>query len=127
MPHIWEHRHSYYCEMQNYRARPDEGCTQEFDCWAEFIAEWGDSDEDMNLLFRWDWMPATDEDGDDIKPMTGDGGELRLCFMMQRKGDYRCVVVHGMKNSDEQAVIAYLQPLAEHMRNLWSPLLTAAP
>lgn len=123
MTHLWEHKHDYYCEMQNYRASASDGCAQSFECWADFIAEWADVDADYNLLFRWDWMAATDDIGEQITPLTGNDGELRLCFMMQRKGDYRCVTVRGMSEQDEDAVRKYLAPLSEHMRRLWAPLL----
>lgn len=58
-----------------------------------------------------------------IRPLTGTGGELRLCFMLQRKGDYRCATVRGMREDDEANVLAYLIKYAQHMRTLWSPLL----
>lgn len=121
--HLWEHRHAYHCEMQNYRARASDGCSQTYESWTDFIGEWNFCDMDYNLLFRWDWLPASDADGEPIAPVTGNGGELRVCFMLQRKGDYRCATVLNMREEDEAEVREYLTKHAKHMRMLWAPLL----
>ena len=56
MPHLWEIKHPYYCNEGNYFAR--ESCCTEYGSWADFMEEGGDSDFDMNLVFRWDWRGA---------------------------------------------------------------------
>ena len=52
MEHLWEVEHDYYCNDGNYFSND---CGMEFNTWSDFLSEFGDSDFDMNLLFRWDW------------------------------------------------------------------------
>lgn len=121
--HLWEYVHPYYCEMQNFRARVSEGCSTHYESWQDFLGAWGDTDLDYNLLFRWDWLAKRDDDGEPVAPLTGNGGEMRLCFMLQRKGDYRCATVTNMREEDEPSVVKFLTERAQHMRSLWAPLL----
>lgn len=49
--HLWEVDHPYYCSEGNYFER---GCHAAYSRWQDFIAEQGDCDLDMNLVFRFD-------------------------------------------------------------------------
>lgn len=116
MKHLWEVEHDYYCEQANYYAsnpQPYEAYAR----WTDFVAEEGDADMDMNLLFRWDWQAvAENEDGTDT---------LLMFFMGQRKGLYRWVeiAIHPLdRERIEPQVIAYLQPRLDHLKKLWEPL-----
>ncbi|WP_292960565.1 hypothetical protein [Novosphingobium sp. UBA1939] len=116
--HLWEVEHAYYCE-----GPLDRGFGSHYKSWADFIDEEGESDPYWNMLFRWDWR----EDGwDHAGPYNGDdyyrNGNLQLFFMGQRKGIFRAVNV-SVCRADEPAVIAYLKPRWEHMRELWAPLV----
>jgi hypothetical protein len=57
--HLWEVGHPYYCNEGNFYER---GMHEVYDSWANFIADWGDTDPDMNLVFRWDWKRADPAD-----------------------------------------------------------------
>jgi hypothetical protein len=104
--------HSYYCSESNYHSNDMNG---DFESWEEFLQEYGDADEDFNLLFRWDVLPRYEddelEDGQRI---------LMLFFMQQRRGAFAPVTVK-VNESDEPGIIEYLKPKWEHMKQLWMP------
>ena len=122
---LWECKHSYYCEEENYFASASDKTVSEFKSLADFLSEEGDADKDCNLLFRWDWTEE-DDDGDNQCAYNGDdyyrNGKLSLFFMGQRKGLYRSVTVEVCR-ADEASVIKYLAPRWQHMQELWAPLV----
>jgi hypothetical protein len=124
-PHLWETDHPYYCSEGNYYVsghRWDEVHTS-YDSWADFIADWGDTDPDMNLVFRWDWeVPNPDdyEDGEEMPPEI-----LQVFWVLQRKAILRsteCVV----RREDEPAVREWLAKRAQTIAAIWEPILPAA-
>jgi hypothetical protein len=119
--HLWEVDHDYYCNQGNYFA--SESVESAYRSWADFLAEQGDSDMDMNLVFRWDWQEQYAESGE--TNFTGDvnyrNGKLLVFWMGQRKGLYRYSTVEVCR-ADEPAVIAFLRPRWEHLRKLWEPI-----
>lgn len=119
-PRLWEVKHPYYCNLGNYYSN-EPGA--EHKSWAEFIEENGDSDFDMNLVFRFDWREEDEETGDNN--YKGDpnyrNGKLEIFWMGQRKGLYRFTVVEVCR-ADEPKVLKFLKPRWEHMKKLWEPL-----
>lgn len=109
--HLWEVPHPYYCSEQNYYSNH---AIREFTSWKEFLEEYGNSDMDMNLVFRWDWLLADPED-------VPDEDQLLIFFMGQRKGIYHSVTIKNIQPEDEPAVIAWLQLRWEHSKKLWEP------
>lgn len=108
---LWEVRHPYYCREGNYFARASE-TIQKYESWKDFIAEQGDADLDLNLVFRWDWSPRGEEDDEwDL---------LKLFYIKQRKGLYRYVEI-AVSREDEPAIREWLKVRWEHMRSLWAP------
>lgn len=103
--HLWEAKHSYYCNNGNYFAND---CGNEFYSWESFLEAEGDCDPDYNLLFRWDW---------DRRERT-----LSLYWMGQRKGLYRYTIVRGMADDDESSVRDWLAERWKHLSDLWSPI-----
>jgi hypothetical protein len=122
MSHLWEVDHSYYCSETNYFSNE---CHTRFRSWADFLSEEGDSDMDMNLVFRWDWREGA---GWDLREFNGDmhyrNGRLCLYYIGQRKGLFRCVEVEVCR-ADEPAVREWLTPRMEHLFALWEPLRSA--
>ncbi|MDB5618395.1 MAG: hypothetical protein JWQ24_2633 [Tardiphaga sp.] len=82
--------------------------------WPDFIEDQGESDFDMNLVFRWDWRKA-DPDGEKWGNETD---ELQIFFMGQRKGLYRWVEIE-VTDSDEPAVKAWLEKRWCYLQLLW--------
>lgn len=119
--HLWEVKHPYYCNDGNYYT--NESVETYYKSWAEFIDEQGDSDMDMNLIFRWDWKEEDDEG--EALPFNGDvnyrNGKLWIFWMGQRKGLYRYSTVEVCR-ADEQAIKEWLLPRFEHLKSLWEPL-----
>lgn len=106
---LYEVEHPYYCNEGNYF---NNDCTESYDSWRDFVAAEGDSDPDMNLLFRFDWEPATEDDGD----------VLLLFWMGQRKGLYRPSRVCVSK-ADEPEIRKWLRKRLAHLLKLWAPLV----
>lgn len=113
MPHLWEIEHPYYCNQGNYFA--GESCCTEYETWAGFMEEEGDSDFDMHLVFRWDWQKADPEENEWGNPED----QLLIFWMGQRKGLYRYSTI-TVTDADEPAVIEWLTTRWAHMRLLWA-------
>lgn len=109
---LWEARHDYYCNEGNYYSND---CGAEYESWADFLSEEGDSDMDMNLVFRWDWR-----EGEDWEIPAGQA-QLLLFWIGQRKGIYRYSRV-TVTRDDEPAIRAWLEPRFAHLKGLWEPL-----
>lgn len=107
--------HPYYCNEGNYYAN---GCVDVFRSWDEFVAEWGDSDLDYNLVFRWDLIPVINDDGlaTDQPPM------LLIFFMQQRKGRYCSCRVESLPPADQLKAREWLEVRWKHMQRLWAPI-----
>jgi len=120
--HLWEVDHPYYCNEGNYFAR--ESCCSKYRSWTDFVEEEGDSDLDMNLVFRGDWKEAEDDYGNKI-PFNGNvnyrNGRLLIFWMGQRKGLYRYSTIEVCR-ADEPAIRAWLQLRYDHLKTLWEPL-----
>ena len=117
--HLWEVDHPYYCSETNYYRSE---IPTRFRSWHEFESEMGDSDLDLNLVFRWDWREG---DGWDLPEYNGDdnyrNGLFMVFFMGQRKGLFWCAEVEVCR-ADEPAVIAFLQPRLDRLAAMWLPL-----
>lgn len=115
--HLWEVEHPYYCNEGNYFARGNDQPFIQYKSWADFMAEEGDSDPDLNLLFRWDWRKA-----DPNEESWGNKHEVLLLFWMgQRKGLYRWTEVR-VTPEDEEAVKAWLVTRWNYLKLLWEPI-----
>ena len=84
----------------------------------EFLAEWGDTDKDMNLVFRWDWQRDDGEyleEGEEPEP-----DKLLVFWVLQRKAILRsteCVVTED----DEPAARAWLAERGQYLAAIWEP------
>lgn len=123
MTHLWEVDHQYYCNEGNYFKS---GCGAHYGRWQDFAAKSSDEDFDLNLVFRFDWVPPrTDGDPDAAIEWQGDENYrdsiLKLFYMGQRKGLYRYVTIDVCR-ADEPDVREWLQKRWDHLRLLWEPL-----
>jgi len=115
---LWEVDHPYYPSQGNYFSND---CHTDYASWAEFMEEEGDSDLDMNLVYRWDWqVPAPDDYIPFDAPLPAE--TLDLFYVGQRKALHRSVSVE-VRREDEPAIREWLTVRAEHMRRVWAPLL----
>lgn len=124
-PRLWEINHPYYCTEGNYfvpGTRWGE-VHSEYASWAEFLADWGGTDHDMNLVFRWDWQRADPQDYADDEEVPVD--TLAVYWVLQRKAILRstaCIVTEA----DEPAVRAWLAERAETIAAIWEPIKLSA-
>lgn len=103
---LYEVEHSYYCNTSNFFSND---CRAEYRSWDHFMSDEGEgTDDDMNLVFRWDWEASEHT--------------LTLFFMGQRKGLFRSVTVYNMTEEREPEVRAWLQKRWEHFVKLWAPI-----
>ena len=121
--HLWEYDHPYYCNEGNYLASPvrnaDLDCWEKQDSWASFIEAWGNSDPDLNLVFRWDWKAWNLEYPEDYDE---EHHVLTVFFMLQRKAFNKSVEI-TVKPEDEPAVREWLQERARTITAIWEPLI----
>lgn len=113
---LWEVDHPYYFD-HNPKASPA------FEGWDEFLAEFGDSEMDHNLVFRWDWREGTDWGAGDYR---GDDyyrhARLIVGFIAQRKG-YCWSSTVKVCRADEPAVRAWLEPRFRYLLEMWRPFV----
>lgn len=112
--------HPYYCSESNYYTNYQNDPGQQYDSWESFMSEFGDSDPDMNLVFRWDWKipdPADYEGAEDEMP----GEQVHIFFVLQRKGIFCCHQVN-VTVADEPAIRAWLTERAKTIAAIWAPI-----
>lgn len=123
-PRLWEVKHPYYCSDTNYYVSGLEnppGGHHEFGSWAEF--DWKDSDADLNLLVRWDWMvPDPADYGDEPVP----GERLHLYWLLQRKGNFM-VTSFPVQRDEEPEIRAWLAERAKTIAAIWAPVAVVDP
>jgi hypothetical protein len=112
--HLWEIEHPYYCNDGNYYAAGNKQPFERYESWADFFEAEGNSDLDMNLVFRWDWRKADPQD----EHWGNKKDELLIYFMGQRKGLYRWVKIE-INDSNEAAVREWLAKRWQHLVLLW--------
>lgn len=110
---LWEVDHPYYCSEGNYLRN---GCHFEYESWEDFLYEWGDSDPDLNLVFRWDWR-----EGKDWEVPEGEG-RLLIYIFLQRKAHHVSTETI-VSRDDEPAIRKWLEARAERIRQIWDPFL----
>ena len=133
--HLWEYDHPYYCSQGNYFRN---GLHEAFGSWEDFAQPAGfvqgipsgnvlyDFDDDLNFLFRWDWIRPDPSDYkyelEEDPEFQIPGDTLLLFFMAQRKGRNFSAEV-SVTEADEPAVRAWLTRKAKYMRKMWEPFL----
>jgi hypothetical protein len=125
--HLWECDHPYYGPEGNRYRSPMDNHHQLFESWEYFKLEdsWYDSDLDMNLLYRWDWKRySEDQDFIDDAAALGEQASdvLQLFYVQQRRSDMYSMAIK-VTDDDEPDIRAWLVDRAEHMKELWSPLI----
>lgn len=121
--HLWEHNHPYYWTEGAFF---QSGYHSNHASWSDFLAEMGDSDDDLNLALRWDWDLEMTEVGGDT-PMEPVGtGTLKVRYVLQRKGICMSHDV-AVKPEDEAAVREWLAKRWEKVRELWAPFSAVTP
>ena len=97
--------HPYYCQTGCYWATEAQAVQRW--SWRDFMAEFGDADPEMNLVWRWDWPEGEDE---------------LLIFMMYQR--HAKPVTHRVRvtDADEPAVRAFLGRHWALLQQMWAPV-----
>jgi hypothetical protein len=114
-PHLWEIKHPYYGA---------DGHVNEEESFAALKANVDGSDEDMNLIYRWDWDdPATNEYAEPDESET-----FTVYLLMPRKSGFWSVSCPIQKHQEFE-VLEWLQGprCFGHLRKLWEPVMETLP
>lgn len=116
--HLWEIDHPYYGPEGNYFANAEKTADYRhaMESWKAFQEEFSWMDDDLNWLFRWDWIPA-DEPGNPMYEIDHD--ELRLFYLMPRKGTFLWVTIQ-VEREDELEIRQWLFEKWGYMRTMWA-------
>lgn len=108
---LWEVNHPYYSSESNYYSNDQ---SFQFDSLDDFLAAWGDTDPELNLVFRWDWVNYGEDKGKDT---------FWVFFVQQRKGIYSACEV-SVTGDDEPRAREWLKDRLPHLLALWEPLVS---
>lgn len=106
--------HPYYANRSNFYSRDAQF---NYDTWASFFEEWGDAEIDMNLVYRFDVY----ENGDEETSQKLGTYNMQITQIGQRKGIYKVMLIDLVTEDDVPAIVAYLRPYWEQMKQLWQP------
>lgn len=109
-------KHSYYCSETAYDSVDE---PLQYDSWESFFEEEGDSDFGYNLLFRYDFERYYDFEAD----KETDELVLKLFFIGQRKGIFRCVVIRNIEPGDMPKIETFLAPRWKYLQSLWEEMV----
>lgn len=122
MTHLWEVDHPYYISESNYFNRD---CHTLYESWDEFANQFSDSDLDYNWFVAWDWREGADWE---LGTYNGDDYYRHARFILQRIGRRKALLdSHEIKvcRADEPAILEFLRPRWEYMREMWEPIPNA--
>ena len=124
--HLWEPEHPYYCEQGNYLADSSIEAHYQFPSWEEFHEFATTSEfeyEDLNLVFRWDWVKPALEDYEEGEELPSD--KLMLYVVQQRRA-FNLSYEVDVTEKDESAITEWLIERAKKMTSIWQPVLETA-
>ena len=107
--------HPYYCSESNYYR--NEASTR-WETMTELLDDMGESDVDMNLVFRWDIKPKRDYETDEL---TG-GYYAEIFIIHQRKGIFHPCHIKSVTEADIPKLKEYLLKSWGTLNELWEPL-----
>jgi hypothetical protein len=105
--------HPYYASDSNYYK---DGVAEHYDTFLGFLSDFGRMDVDLNFCYRWD-ISKWDDDGQET-----DEYKMQITLILQRKGIYKPCLINSVTEEDVPAILAYLTPHWERMKQLWMPL-----
>lgn len=115
--------HPYYCMNANAWFAETSDYHNRYENAADFLEKFGDSDADMNLVFRWDWGGLGDSSaGDDENPLPESRATVfHVWWIVQRKG----FMVSGefpVTADDEPKLREWLAMRWNKLVELWGPV-----
>jgi hypothetical protein len=102
-------KHNYYASESNYYSNE---CSFNYDTWKDFHNEMGDSNTDMNLVYRWDVNQSEDEQT----------YYMEVFIIGQRKGKYMASFIEVVTDEDVKSIVEYLNKSWKKLNQIWLPL-----
>ena len=102
-------KHDYYASDSNCYSNE---CSFLYSTWREFYDEMGETDTDMNLVYRWD----IHEDEETKKYY------MEIFIIGQRKGKYLASFIESVTDEDVKSIIKYLNKSWKKLNQIWLPL-----
>ena len=102
-------KHDYYCSESSYY---DLGFKTNYETFADFYAEMGTVDQDLNLVFRFDI---------DAKENVEDEYSMEIFMVHQRKGRFVPFWIEKVYETDFELIKEYLEIRYKKIESLWSP------
>ena len=115
--HLWEYEHPYYGA---------DGHQVQCDSFAELRRTLDRLDEDMNLIYRFDWEDDAQPHRDGLFLDDDDrSGQRLLVFTLQPRRSACASYICPIRHDQEHEVLALLRGprAAGHLRTLWAPIL----
>jgi len=105
--------HDYYCSDNNYYSNDP---AMSWETMTEFLDEFEDADEDMNLCFRWD-----------IKPRGENGAKYgrysaEVFLMLQRKGIFMPHMIANVNEAEAERFKKYAERHWNKLKSIWEPI-----
>jgi len=107
-------KHDYYCSDNSYFSL---GFDTNYKTFNDFLSEMGESDDDMNLVFRFD---IKERDIEEIDENTSKY-YMEVFMVHQRKGRFVPFFIENIYESDFEAIKIYLEKKYLKMQKIWSP------
>lgn len=108
---LWDVEHPYQSNEVNFYTDDQ---TYEYVSWDDFFLDWGETDPDYNLVFRFDWKEPEDN-------YRGDSHCLYIFWIQQRKGIYSCTIIEDVDPEREPEIREWLERRFKHLQKLWTP------
>lgn len=107
-------KHDYYCSDTAYNKL---GFETNFKNFKDFYEDMGKSDDDMNLVFRFD-IKTHDE-----KEVEGDMAKyfMEIFMVHQRKGRFVPFLIENVYEKDFDLIKEYLERKYTKIKQIWSP------
>lgn len=116
--YLYDVDHPYYCESGSYWNGQND-YHHEYESAEIFLEDFGKSDPDLNLVFRFDWgglgSPSCEE-LDENKTST-----FRVWWIVQRKG-FMASAEFPVTKSDEPMLREWLETRWNKMVEIWNPI-----
>ena len=110
--------HDYYCSDSSWF---NLGFDTNYKTFKDFHAEMGESDDDMNLVFRFDIKQRdSDETQSEIPSYY-----MEIFMVHQRKGRFVPFFIENVFEEDFELLINYLQKKYAKIQQIWSPFSTS--
>lgn len=112
--HLWEYDHPYYGA---------DGYSNEEESFAALKASVDASDEDMNVVYRWDWKGPHSRYADETDPE-----KLTVYLLMPRKSQFWSISCPIQKHQEFEVLEWLRGPRClGYLQTLWAPVMNVIP